>query len=521
LHPSNPGNVLGYAPTGLNATKFALYDADDGLRRIQLNNDGTLNKTNTGTPWLLNFVATEGPIDTKWIVGQTTYLGLPTDGDDHMFGDLGNDWMVGGTGRDVMYSGWGDDLINADDNLDTNGGLNNGFDAVSNDTNPSHEDLAFGGAGRDVLILNTNGDRGIDWLGEFNTFLTPYAQFGAVSVSRMLQPQLPAYLYALSKSNGADPTLAVQYGNAARNGEPFGELGLVVQQDAAWQAQSGGPRDPQAGNTGGGKVDVKNNPGTAGIQQIYLTAAGPAPTAGTVDLLTESQLAPILAEAKLRWSRAIGAEDGRLGVLDDVHIGVGNLAEDGLGITLGGRIVIDADAAGHGWFVDPTPADDTEFWRRHGELLARMHSAAQGRMDLLSAVMHELGHVLGREHEHDGVMSDVLAPGVRDVELDVLPATNAGPAPGGYAALASLASATLPASVPALHPAKPVIDWSARVADLPVPTPAKVPAWASDFVSDLGRSDAERNPNEKLRVKTPVLPNATLKLGSLKKGLSR
>src|SRR5262249_24208675 len=167
----------------------------------------------------------------------------PTDGDDHIFGDLGNDWAVGGTGRDVMYGGWGDDLLNADDNLNSNGGLNN-----VTDTNPSYEDLTFGGAGRHVLIATTNGARLMDWVGEFNTMLTPYAQFGAVSVSRLLRPSEAQFLYDLSKSDGADQTLAAQYSSdPTRNGEPFGELGLVLQQDAAWGAQNGGPRDPQAG----------------------------------------------------------------------------------------------------------------------------------------------------------------------------------------------------------------------------------------------------------------------------------
>jgi len=55
-------------------------------------------------------------VDTHWIAGQTTYAGVPTDGDDRIFGDLGNDWLVGGTGRDQVYGGWGDDLINLDDN---------------------------------------------------------------------------------------------------------------------------------------------------------------------------------------------------------------------------------------------------------------------------------------------------------------------------------------------------------------------------------------------------------------------
>ncbi|MGH8621098.1 MAG: hypothetical protein ACRET3_03075, partial [Burkholderiales bacterium] len=399
-HPFNPGNVLGYAPTGPNATQFALYDANDGLRKILLNGDGTLNKTNSGQAWLLNFDAAEGPLDTKWFVG-TTYPALATDGDDHLFGDLGNDWMVGGTGRDVMFSGWGDDLMNADDYLNTNGGLNNGFDAINNDTNPSHEDLAFGGAGRDVLILNTNGDRGIDWLGEFNSFLVPYAQFGAVSVSRMLQPQLAEFLYALSESNGADQTLAAQYGGAAaRNGEPFGELGLVVQQDAAWQAQTGGPRDPQAGNSGGGKVDVKNNPGTTNIQPIYMTADASGAATGTVDYLTDSQLASQVTAATQYWAGVLGADDGRLDALDTVRIEIGNLPGDRLGATLGNWILIDSNAAGRGWFTDGPGAG----------------SAAFGGMDLLSVVTHEIGHVIGFDHDEAGgygVMTGDLNPGVR------------------------------------------------------------------------------------------------------------
>src|SRR5205085_5328335 len=118
-----------------------------------------------------------------------------------IFGDNGNDWMVGGTGRDDVYGGWGNDLINADDNQTTNGGLNN-----ATDTAASYEDRAYGGAGKDVLIANTGGDRLIDWVGEFNSYLVPFAPFGMATVSRTLQPQLAEFLYVLSASDGADPT---------------------------------------------------------------------------------------------------------------------------------------------------------------------------------------------------------------------------------------------------------------------------------------------------------------------------
>src|SRR2546430_3014818 len=227
-HPYNPGNVLGYSPA---TTKFAQYDANDPLRKILLSADGTLSKSGTGYNWLLNFDATEGPLDAQWFAA--SYAALPTDGNDTMFGDLGHDWLVGGTGRDKMYGGLGGGPVNADDNLDSPWAPTGAAPPScrlneTTDTHPSAEDMAFGGAGRDVLISNTGGDRLIDWVGEFNSYLTPYAPFGMASVSRTLQPQLPPFLEQLAQSGGADPTLAAPYASdPTRFGEPYGELWLL------------------------------------------------------------------------------------------------------------------------------------------------------------------------------------------------------------------------------------------------------------------------------------------------------
>ena len=219
---------------------------------------------------------------------------MPTDGDDVIFGDLGHDWMVGGTGRDTVWAGWGDDLVNLDDKLTTAGGL------TRPDTNPSWEDFTYGGAGRDVMIGNTGGDRLVDWNGEFNTFVLPYNPFGLPTVSRGLAPALEVFMNALSKSQGADPTLAAQYGSSAvRNGEPFGELGMVRQGDAAMGDQNGGPRDPQGPNSKA-KIDVK---GSAGVQPLWETAVGSeaagseAPNRSAV-----RRLPPIVEQAKLFWA---------------------------------------------------------------------------------------------------------------------------------------------------------------------------------------------------------------------------
>ena len=75
---------------------------------------------------------------------------------------------------------------------------------------------------------------------------------------------------------------------------------------------------------------------------------------------------------------------------------------------------MDTNAAGWGWFPGtPGPGDDSEFTTpgNQGE-------SAVADMDLLTVVMHELGHVLGHDHDADGVMAETLAAGVRRTDLE-------------------------------------------------------------------------------------------------------
>jgi Ca2+-binding RTX toxin-like protein len=434
-HPFNPGNPLGFKSTETNPTqlskdmgKFALYDAtsdphllSDPLRKIMLKMDGTLSKTGNepgpnNLTWFLDFNANEGPNDGFWVPTG----GVPTDGDDRIFGDLGNDWVVGGTGRDAMFPGWGNDLVNADDNLETNGGLNN-----RTDTNPSYNDLVYGGAGLDVLIANTGGDRMDDFVGEFNSFYVPYSNFGLPTVQRLPNPGLTDFLLQVAKNDGADLSLAAQYSAApTRNGEPFGELGMVLQDDAAWPSNLGPPRDSQAGNLQN-KADTTDN--GLPIQQV---AAAAAPYSTAVATITQDELDSIVAAAKQLWITALGAGDPRLAVLDQVTVLAGNLPNGMLGETTGTQIVIDRSAQGWGWFVDPTPNDNSEFAIRLSReaLAASPSSPAAGRMDLLTTVVHELGNAMGfpEDHGHD-VMGMVLQAGERRVPMGVrLPTVSEG-----------------------------------------------------------------------------------------------
>jgi hypothetical protein len=58
-------------------------------------------------------------------------------------------------------------------------------------------------------------------------------------------------------------------------------------------------------------------------------------------------------------------------------------------------ITIDNDANGVGWFLDTTPQDNSEFTEVDNYLQATANSAAAGKYDLLTAILHEMGHTLG------------------------------------------------------------------------------------------------------------------------------
>jgi hypothetical protein len=138
-----------------------------------------------------------------------------------------------------------------------------------------------------------------------------------------------------------------------------------------------------------------------------LAAGGAALAAPDTQALTLSQVQPLVTEAIARW-QATGAD---VSSLANLNVRVADLGSAMLGQAAGNTITLDDNAAGWGWFIDATPKDDSEFTARgdQGEL---------NHMDLLSAVMHELGHILGLEHDDGGVMAETLAAGVRRTDLE-------------------------------------------------------------------------------------------------------
>jgi RHS repeat-associated protein len=134
--------------------------------------------------------------------------------------------------------------------------------------------------------------------------------------------------------------------------------------------------------------------------------------------LMPTDLARVIEAAISSWSAA-GATGEQIAALWSLSIAVVELPDNLLALTLPGVIYLDADAAGHGWFVDPTPETSEEYtWLDDEGWLADVPGSAADHIDLLSVLAHEFGHVLGADDAVDAdgpdhVMASRLPASVR------------------------------------------------------------------------------------------------------------
>ncbi|HET9215853.1 MAG TPA: Calx-beta domain-containing protein, partial [Terriglobia bacterium] len=151
--------------------------------------------------------------------------------------------------------------------------------------------------------------------------------------------------------------------------------------------------NPNGGTIGTGTATV-----TILDDERALLAAEPAAGSTLPVELTVSQLEGAVTEAKAYWLSVDPTAD-----FGDVTFSIFEMDGLILGLAAENEITLDATAAGYGWFVDDNP-------------LSSASIAAAARMDLLSVLRHELGHVLGFEHDDApkyAVMDEELEAGLR------------------------------------------------------------------------------------------------------------
>jgi parallel beta-helix repeat protein len=145
-------------------------------------------------------------------------------------------------------------------------------------------------------------------------------------------------------------------------------------------------------------------------------AAAQVTASANVPTLAQADIQPIVNEAITLWSQA-GLDAATLQKLRQAQFVVTDLRGAEVGETDGNVIYLDANAAGNGWFVDPTPADNEEFSASAGsQQLKAVDPRALDRIDLLTVVEHELGHIAGLKDVEvvtDDLMNGVLGAGVR------------------------------------------------------------------------------------------------------------
>lgn len=235
-----------------------------------------------------------------------------------------------------------------------------------------------------------------------------------------------------------------------------------------------------------------------------LAAEAPAAVAAAAPRVDAAQLAPSIDEARRLWSEA-GLSAEMKARLDAIQVEVADLPGLTLGEAIDGRIRIDADAAGWGWFVDATPQNDGEFVLDDGALVATAGPAA-GRMDLLTVLVHEMGHAIGNAHSDGGVMAAQLGAGQRSAP-DVAATAPVG-ATGASADGARLAIDW--GSAKSAAPGEPGLarTWGAAAQA----GGAAAIGWQQRFVNHLGASVEELQPNAGLRLHLPVTAAAVPKV---------
>jgi Ca2+-binding RTX toxin-like protein len=113
--------------------------------------------------------------------------------------------------------------------------------------------------------------------------------------------------------------------------------------------------------------------------------------------LTPSEASAMVQAAIARWAEA-GLSATNIAKLQSLPVEIADLPDGQLATANSSRIVLDETAAGYGWFFDATPSEDNEFEVPvpDQELQTTESSEANGRVDLLTVIMRQLGSQISR-----------------------------------------------------------------------------------------------------------------------------
>lgn len=178
--------------------------------------------------------------------------------------------------------------------------------------------------------------------------------------------------------------------------------------------------DPATGSVAAGTEENTENQGdnadngTDDAQYLHLDAS--AATGTDAAPLTYDELAPVFEEALAQWAALTDNAE----ILSQLTVTITDLEDGALARITGTLIEVDATAAGASWY---TGSEDAGF----------------DGIDLLTTLLHEIGHALGYDHDADiAVMGATLGTG-ESIELTVTGAATAATVSGAL----NLSGATL------------------------------------------------------------------------------
>jgi VCBS repeat-containing protein len=331
--------------------------------------EGRINNNHIGTNGVVHSGTQQGSGITVDNTGSGTHTTLITNNDIQHFGNTGIAMIVGGSGLTTGTFNatiTGNTIHNTDATTAGSGtpnGINGNFGTNAGNAETVNLDISgntLGGSGANGAI----GEEDFRLRERFNA---------------------DVFLKGYNGGSGVNDTASVvSFVQAQNTGAETGSASV-------------GLASPPHGFHSLASVPQPSLPPLLAVAGGVAAALGGQDTTGVEYSLTQAELDSVAAAAIGRWAAA-GLSADQIALLQHVTLSVSDLSDAVLGQSdAPGQVTIDVDGAGHGWFVDPTPNDDAEF--AHSLSTTRLQTdpteAPAGHMDLLTTVMHELGHQIG------------------------------------------------------------------------------------------------------------------------------